>query len=164
MKVAVMSDSHDHIWNLRKALDIIRSENCAMILHCGDVVAPFMFKEFIRSDIPVHCVFGNNDGDRHLLTRVALESQGKITLFPLVGHVQVDHVKIAFTHEWPVAEALAAIGTYHVVCFGHSHQYSQQKIGPTLVLNPGEIMGKDEAPGFCVIDTEGLHVRQIMIS
>jgi len=48
MKIAVMSDSHDNIWKLRKALGIIQSKNCEKIIHCGDFVAPFMFKELVQ--------------------------------------------------------------------------------------------------------------------
>jgi uncharacterized protein len=164
MKFAVMSDSHDHIWNLRKALGIIKSEKCDMIIHCGDFVAPFVFKELLQAGIPVHCVFGNNDGDRYLLTQLALESKGMIILSPMIGYVDAENLKIAFTHEWPVAEGLAATGKFDLVCFGHSHQHSQQNIGKALMINPGEIMGKDGEPGFCIIDTEGIVVRRIVIA
>lgn len=164
MKIAVMSDSHDHILNLRKALDLIVSQNCGMIIHCGDFVAPFVFKELLQSNIQVHCVFGNNDGDRYLLTRYAQDSSGQITLSAMIGHIVVEGLRIAFTHEWPVAEGLAFTGRYDLVCFGHSHQHVQQQIGKTLVLNPGEIMGKDGDPGFCIIDTDGLKIDRIPIS
>jgi hypothetical protein len=164
MKIAVISDSHDHVWNLRQALEIIKSESCAMIIHCGDFVAPFMFKELMLAKIPVHCVFGNNDGDKYLLTRFALESKGLIMLYPMIGHVTAENLKIAFTHEWPVAEGLAATGQYDLVCFGHSHQHVHQKIGRSLVVNPGEIMGKDGEPGFCIVDTDGIVIRRIIIA
>jgi len=163
MNIAVMSDSHDNIWNLRKALAVIRAEGCGRIIHCGDFVAPFMFKELEKVDIPVHCVFGNNDGDKALLTRFALQSNGLITLDSIVGELDIDGFKIAFTHEWTVAEGLAAGGKYDLVCFGHSHQHVVQQSGDTLVLNPGEIMGKDGEPGFCVVDTESRRVRRVLI-
>ena len=40
MIIAIMSDSHDNIWNLRKALEIIKKKNAQMIIHCGDFIAP----------------------------------------------------------------------------------------------------------------------------
>ncbi len=163
MNIAVMSDSHDNIWNLRKALSIIQSKNCQKIIHCGDFVAPFMFKELKQAGIPVHCVFGNNDGDKHLLTRFAIESSGLITLYSMIGEVDSDGFKIGFTHEWPVAQALAATGKYHLVCFGHSHQYALKHIGTTILLNPGEIMGKDGDPGFCIFDTVSQQIKRISI-
>jgi putative phosphoesterase len=164
MKIAVMSDSHDNIWNLRKALAVIKAEGCAKIIHCGDFVAPFMFKELEQAGIPVYAVFGNNDGDKALLTRFALESDGRITLFPLVGELSADTCRIAFTHEWIVAEGLAATGNYDLVCFGHSHQPAEHRRGTTLAVNPGEIMGKDGAPGFCIYDTVTRTMQWISIA
>jgi putative phosphoesterase len=122
-----------------------------------------MFKEFIQAGIPLHCVFGNNDGDRFLLTRFAMESNGLITLYPVIGHADAGGLKVAFTHEWPVAEGVAHTGKYDIVCFGHSHQHEQQRIGKAVVLNPGEIMGKDGDAGFCIVDECGLKIDRIPI-
>jgi len=163
MKIAVMSDSHDNIWKLRKALGIIKSKNCEKIIHCGDFVAPFMFKELEKACIPVHCVFGNNDGDKHLLTRLALESKGLITLHSIIGEVDIEGFKIGFTHEWPIAQGLAATERYNMVCFGHSHQYALKYIKTTILLNPGDIMGKDGDPGFCIFDIISQDIQRISI-
>lgn len=163
MNIAVMSDSHDHIWNLRKALDLIKAENCRHIIHCGDFVAPFMFKELEKAGVPVHCVFGNNDGDKALLTRFALQSNGLIALDAVVGELDLEGFRIAFTHEWVVAEGLAASGKHHLVCFGHSHRHEIRETGEVLVLNPGEIMGKDGDPGFCIVDTATRKARRVLL-
>ena len=45
MIVAIMSDSHDNIWNLRKAVEIIKNSQAGLLIHCGDFIAPFMLKE-----------------------------------------------------------------------------------------------------------------------
>jgi len=37
MKIAVVSDTHDNLSNLRKAIDWIKSQNIKLILHCGDI-------------------------------------------------------------------------------------------------------------------------------
>lgn len=164
MKIAVMSDSHDNIWNLGKALDRIRSEKAEMIIHCGDIVAPFSLKQLTDAGVPVHCVFGNNDGDQYLLTRAVQESGGQIELYPLIGEIDAGGFKIAFTHEWPVARGLGATGKYHLVCFGHSHQHAVHQDGDTLLLNPGEVLGKDGDPGFCFVDTDGPVVQRVGLS
>ena len=98
MIIAVMSDSHDNIWNLRNALDIVQKEKAEMIIHCGDFIAPFMLKELDQAGVPVHGVFGNNDGDRYLLTRFAFTVLKNITLYDPVGQLEIDGINIAFTH------------------------------------------------------------------
>ncbi len=163
MKIAVMSDSHDNIWNLRKALDVVEKEKVEMIIHCGDFIAPFMLKELDQAGVPVHGVFGNNDGDRYLLTRFSLTTLNNITLYDPVGQVGIDGFTIAFTHHGMVGEGLASQGIFHMVCYGHSHEYSYRKEKKTALLNPGEIMGKDGEPGFCLVDTATLEVKRVNI-
>ncbi len=161
MIIAVMSDSHDNIWNLRNALAIIKERDAEMIIHCGDFIALFMLAELDQSGIPVHGVFGNNDGDKYLLTKFSLTSLTNITLYDPVGLVEIDGFKICFTHHGIVGEGLASGGKFNLVCFGHSHKYFLKKIGRTILLNPGEIMGKDGHPSFCLVDTDTVKTEKI---
>ena len=110
MIIAVMSDTHDHIWNLRKALEFIKEGGAGAIVHCGDFVAPFMLKELDNAKVPVHGVFGNNDGDQYLLTKLSLTELSSITLYGLTGELELEDFKVAFTHYRAVAEGLAASG------------------------------------------------------
>jgi putative phosphoesterase len=164
MLIAVMSDSHDNIWNLRKAISIIGKEGADMIIHCGDFTAPFMLQDLEEAGIPVHGVFGNNDGDQYLLTKLFLTSLKNIVLHGLIGEVDAGGFPIAFTHQGMVGEGLASTAKYKMVCFGHSHVYLEKKVGNTILLNPGEIMGKDGNPGFCMVDTVTGSVRRISLA
>lgn len=153
MILAVMSDTHDHIWNVRKALRLIQERGVEAIIHCGDFIAPFVLKELDQARIPVHGVFGNNDGDQYLLTKLSLTELSNITLYGLVGDLEFGDFKVAFTHHRAVADGLAATGQFDLVCFGHSHEAFIEKAGKTDLLNPGEVMGKDGSPGFYLVDT-----------
>ena len=153
MILAVMSDTHDHIWNARKALEFIRARGAEAIIHCGDFVAPFMLKELDQPQIPVHGVFGNNDGDQYLLTKMSLTQLSNITLYGLTGELACPDFRIGFTHYRVAAEGLAASGRFDLVCFGHSHEAFLGRAGTTDLLNPGEVMGKDGSPGFYMVDT-----------
>jgi len=161
MIIAVMSDSHDHIDNIRNALRIAKKENVEMIIHCGDFVAPFMLKELDMAGIPVHGVFGNNDGDQYLLTRMSILDLNHITIHGIIGEVNADGFSIQFTHDQRVAKGLAASGTHDLVCFGHTHTYEKKKINETILLNPGEIMGKDGFPGFCLVNSKTSEIVRI---
>lgn len=163
MEFAVISDTHDHINNLRTAIDIIESRNCRAVIHCGDIIAPFMLKELERPKVPVHCVFGNNDGDRFLLTRMAGESNGRITFYNPIGRIELDGLAVAFVHEGLLAEGLAATGKYDMVFFGHSHQHYHDRINNTILFNPGDLMGKDIEPGFSIVDSRTREISRITI-
>ncbi len=163
MMLAVMSDTHDNIWNLRKALDVVKARGAEAIIHCGDFVAPFVLKELEQGGIPVHGVFGNNDGDQYLLTKFSLTEFSHISLYGLMGELELDGFTVAFTHYREVAEGLAASGRFNLVCFGHSHEPFLEKEGKTALLNPGEVMGKDGSPGFYMVDTSTETYEQVPI-
>ncbi|MFW5874598.1 MAG: metallophosphoesterase family protein [bacterium] len=38
MKIAVMSDTHDNIWNVRRVLGIVKNSKAEAIIHCGDII------------------------------------------------------------------------------------------------------------------------------
>jgi len=158
-----MSDSHDHLENLEVALRLALENGAGMIIHCGDFVAPFSLRALDRAGVPVHGVFGNNDGDQYLLTKLAMSELERINLHGQVGMLEVEDCRIAFTHLPVVGRGLAATGGYDLVCFGHSHNHFAERIGRTLLLNPGEIMGKDEAAGFCMYDTGDGQFRRIFL-
>lgn len=163
MIIAVMSDSHDNIWNMRDAVSRIKEEQAEMIIHLGDFIAPFMMPELEKAGIPVHGVFGNNDGDIHLLIRLASSCTPPVTLHGITGEVDANGYKIGFAHEPVKAKGLLFEGRYDAVFYGHTHTYSKEVINHTLFLNPGEIMGKDGEPGFVLLDTEKGTTKRIRI-
>jgi hypothetical protein len=158
-----MSDTHDHIWNLRRALEFIEKGGAEAIVHCGDFVAPFMLKELDKANIPVHGVFGNNDGDQYLLTKLSLTELSSITLYGLMGELELEGFRIAFTHYRAVAEGLAFSGRCDLACFGHTHEVCLEKVGGTALLNPGEVMGKDGSPGFYLVDTATQGYERVLL-
>jgi putative phosphoesterase len=154
MQVAIMSDSHDNIWNMRKAVEIVKTSDAGLLIHCGDFIAPFMLKELDEAGIPVHGVFGNNDGDQYTLTSMASGMLNNITLHGLSGQVDAAGFNIGFTHYAELGAGLVSAGQCHLVCFGHTHVHEVKKNGDVTLLNPGEVMGKEGSPGFCFVDTE----------
>jgi putative phosphoesterase len=122
-----------------------------------------MLKELDQAQIPVHGVFGNNDGDQYLLTKMSLTELSNITLYGLLGELEFDDFRVGFTHYRAVADGLAASGAFDLVCFGHSHEAYLGKTGTTDLLNPGEVMGKDGSPGFYLVDTSTREYNSISL-
>jgi putative phosphoesterase len=134
-------------------LEFIQERGAEAVIHCGDFIAPFMLKELDQAHIPVHGVFGNNDGDQYLLTKLSMTEFSYINLYGLMGELTLADFRVAFTHYRAVADGLAASKQFDLVCFGHSHEAFHEKVGNTDLLNPGEVMGKDGSPGFYMVDT-----------
>jgi len=152
MLIAILSDIHDNIWNLEKVLPQL--EEAEALLFCGDFCAPFTLKMMADGfSGPVHCVFGNNDGDAFLLSRIARRADN-VTLYPQMGELELGGKKIAFIHYPHIATGLAASGKYDAVFSGHTHEHKVEKMGFTLWADPGEVMGRFGQPSFGLYDTD----------
>jgi putative phosphoesterase len=158
---AVLSDTHDHISNLRHAVELAAERGAVLLVHCGDLVAPFMIQELAAFLGPVHLVFGNNDGDLLLLSRVAAQFPN-ITLHGQLGDIELEARRIAFAHTPELARPLAASGLYGAVFFGHTHAAEVEWVGDCLLLNPGDLMGKDAPPSFALYDSAANRAEQVV--
>jgi len=163
MRIGILSDTHDNIWKLDKAMSILA--DCDAILHCGDLIAPFIIVQ-LGEGIPektIHIVWGNNDGDKRLLTEKALEA-GNIHIHGDFADLDLGGVKIAISHYPAIARAVAASGEYDLVCYGHDHTAHQEIIGETILLNPGEVMGMKGQSTLAIFDTNQNEIEWIELS
>ena len=56
--------------------------------------------------------------------------------------------------EAQVSTDQALSGQYDVVCHGHDHIANVERIGHTLLINPGEVMGRFGKSTYALYDTE----------
>ena len=153
MKIGIISDSHDNIWKLERAFPTLRQTEA--VLHCGDLISPFMINKLKAGleDIPVHIVWGNNDGDKQLVAKAAITA-GTIMLHGDFAELELGGRRIAINHYPEIGRALAASGAYDLVCYGHDHTRHEERVGETLLLNPGEIMGMNGVSSLALYDTQ----------
>ena len=163
MRVAILSDSHDHIPNLRAAVTYCNAYGVSLAIHCGDLISPFMLDELARFGGAVHLIFGNNAGDQYLISQQCGTRYPSITHHGLFGAVEAGGRMIAFTHYPELARGLAARNTFDVVCCGHNHRYQVEQLGSSMLVNPGELLGKDDQPGFCILECATLAVERVEI-
>ena len=160
MRIGIISDTHDNIWRLEEAL--ARLQDTEVVLHCGDLVSPFMIHRMGKGlgERPVHVVWGNNDGDKRAVTQAASQYPN-ITLHGDFAELTLDNWRIAINHYPEIGRALAKSGQYDLVCYGHDHTAHQEEIGSTLLLNPGEVMGLNGRATLAIYDT-GPRVAEVL--
>jgi len=150
MKIAILSDIHDNVWVLK---DLLASLQADALLFCGDFCAPFTLAQIGEGfGGPVHVVFGNNDGDKLLLSHVAGRFS-HITLHGDLAELELDGRRVAVSHYPPIGRALARSGVYDLVCYGHNHESKVEQVGSTVLVNPGEVMGRFGRSTYAVYDT-----------
>ncbi len=140
MLIGVMSDSHDNLDAIRKAVEFFNREKVRLVVHAGDIISPFTIRVFRELACPIKAVTGNNDGDVSTLRKM-FENKGEIYTF--FFSAEVDGVKIAVNHGHhpELLDAIIASEKYDVVVCGHTHERVNEKRGKVLVLNPGETCG-----------------------
>lgn len=154
MRIAIISDIHDHIKNLRAALAKIQAAD--VLICCGDLCSPFIIKEFGEGfqNKDIHIVFGNNDGDLFRITNKASE-YANIYLHGEFCELNLGGKKFGISHFDNIGRAMAESEVYDVICFGHNHQFEISKNNDTLIINPGEIMGELSGDAtFAIYDTD----------
>ncbi|MBI3736072.1 metallophosphoesterase [Candidatus Sumerlaeota bacterium] len=161
MRIGVISDSHDHLPNLRFALARLAEQKIEIIFHCGDLISPFVTRELGKFPGAVHTVFGNNDADRFLAQKIAGKDAPNVTHHGEFGFVDCGGHRIGFTHYMEYARGFAASGQCDAAFFGHTHVHYSERANGRLVLNPGELLGLMGKPGFCVYDTQSREFERV---
>ncbi len=164
LKIAILSDTHDHFWNAKKAFAQIVNYGISTVIHCGDLISPFMLEELEEFPVHMHLIVGNNTGDQLLLAKKCMERKDQVTLHGWHGYLEIENRKIAWVHDPFWGKTLAQQGIYDLVCFGHTHRWYLEKIKNTLLLNPGEILGRKEPPGWALLDLKDMNIKRIFIS
>jgi len=149
-KLAILSDTHDHMDRIAKAVDMIHAHGAEALLHLGDFVAPFALKAVMKFNGPLYAIYGNNDGEKKGLKNVFPELKDGPCVFELGGR------KLGVAHS--VEEIPAEYrGFCDGIFYGHSHArlHIPKDAGRPLELNPGEgcgwLTGK---PSFALLDLE----------
>jgi len=168
MKIAVMSDSHDHKTNILRAVNIINERKVDALIHCGDFVSPFVKKWFDKLNDSIkknfYGVFGNNDGER---VGLKINLKGVCDISGMEINKEIFGKKI-FTAHMPnlkTVEALIKSGEYDIILFGHTHNIFKKRFeNGVLALNPGEVCGYlTSIATFAIVDTEKLEAEIIEI-
>ncbi len=163
MKIGVISDSHDNLSNIRKAVEVFSTNGVEALIHGGDFCSPFTIPEFkplSEKGVKMHAVFGNNDGDRVLLTR---RGEGFCTFADGSLVVTLGGKRIVVLHYPDLAEDLFRLGAYDLVIYGHNHKIRVEGQGKKL-LNPGTSSGylADKAT-VALVETTGMDVQIVTL-
>ena len=162
MKIAIFSESHDHVSNMGRAVRIAKERGVEKAFHLGDYVAPFVIPAMEGLDVVG--VLGNNDGEVMGLENAFAGISG--TLAGGGYECEIDGFKIALYHGTVarIRDSLVGSGEYDVVLCGHTHKRAEEVVGKTLFVNPGTVNGiRGDGSSFAFFDTLGKKVEFVMI-
>jgi putative phosphoesterase len=136
-----MSDSHDNLNAIRKAVELFNEREVKAVLHAGDIISPFTVRAFKELNSKLYYVFGNNDGDKLMLTKWFEEIEA--TACGDFGDLTINSLHIALLHgtNEQLVKAIARSGDFDVVIRGHTHDPGVKIIEGIPMINPGECSG-----------------------
>jgi len=160
MKIAIITDIHDNIWNLEKAMSSLSSnKDIEAVINCGDIFSPFVIKQLGRLKKRQYLVFSNSDIKNSVLVDRCREVG--IEFFKDFGELELGGKRIGFTHEERLAKKLKG---FDAVFYGHLHEYKLERDSDgTLLVCCGEIMGRKIPACYVVYDTNTEEVKKIEI-
>lgn len=155
MKIGVISDTHDRLPTFRRAVAMFKRLKVQAIFHGGDYVAPFAAKLICADELPIplHCIYGNNDGERAGLKSILPGLADGPVRVELGGKTIVMHHFIDWLKPQDARGA-------DVVITGHTHEIVNEEHDGVLYLNPGECCGwLTDRCTVAVLDLEKVQAR-----
>lgn len=140
-RVGILSDTHENVRIMRKAIAVLNARAPLCVIHCGDIISPPVLELF--RGLPMKFVYGNNDGERSGLRKKCVELGfnpiDDTLTFTLAGkRFFVNHG----TRSSAIDDAVSS-QQYDYVLHGHTHEKRNERVGITSVINPGALFSAD---------------------
>jgi putative phosphoesterase len=147
MKIAIISDTHDNLENLRKFFEFTKKEKIEILIHCGDVCNGETLKEIEKNFKEIYLCFGNADIKESLL-----KERKKTKIFEKEGKIEIENLKIGFCHAFKLKEK--NLNDFDFYFFGHTHWPFLKKEENCYLANPGNLAGLYYKATFAILDTK----------
>ena len=150
MKIAIVSDTHDNLANIKKAIDLMKKEKVEVLLHCGDISTQETLDEIAKNFFgEFHFVLGNME-EKKFPEEIFAEN---------FKELKTEDKKISFTHFPDIAKELAKSQNYDIVFYGHTHKPWEETLRrgsgrETRLVNPGNLAGIWYRATFAIYDTK----------
>ena len=160
MLVGVVSDTHNNLKNIDRAISLFNDRKVSLVIHTGDITNSKSLEKFSALNCDLIGVYGNNDRAELGLKEVIAKNSFEFEEPPLL--IVKNKKKIAVFHEPNYIHDFLLSNEVDIVLHGHTHRYRKEIINNTLVFNPGEsagmIVGKN---AIGLVDLDNLKTERI---
>lgn len=138
MRIGVVSDTHNHLRNVRRIVELFNAAAVDRVVHTGDITHAGTLAAFAGLEMPLVGVFGNNDVERSALLATAQRCSIQLADPPLSLAWAGRRLLLVHDPHFLREEMLAM---HDVVLHGHTHRPVYERRHGSLVFNPGECAG-----------------------
>lgn len=138
MLIGIFADSHDHLANIRRAVELFNGRHCEAVLFAGDFVSTFALPPLRRLHCPLVACYGDNEGNKTGLQ--AGLRRGDVLGEPPMGWQATDGTRVLLAH---MGRQLRGLEDQADVCIiAHTHKPRLWRdLQGRLWINPGETSG-----------------------
>ncbi|MGC8850016.1 MAG: metallophosphoesterase [Candidatus Bathyarchaeia archaeon] len=163
--MAVISDTHDRLPFIMKAVEMLNKMDIDLVIHCGDYSAPFAINPYKDLKHRMIGVYGNNDAEKGLIASkmksYGKEVRGEFAKLDLDGAVTA----VLHGHDAELLEAIIGSGGFDVILYGHTHEIKIERRHKSLIVNPGELCGYlTGKPTMVILDLKTMGSEILTIS
>ena len=148
--IGIISDTHDNVFAINKAVEILKERKAQVVLHLGDIIASKTVLYF--NGLPIKFLRGNCDGDIERVKEKIKEINGEF--LGSFYELSIENKKIALIHAPDKIKELALSNKYDYILHGHTHQKRDELIGNTRIINPGGFYLGDEEHSIALLDAK----------
>ena len=161
MLLGVVSDTHNNLKNIDAIISLFNQSELSLVIHTGDITNANSLNKFSNLKCKLYGVYGNNDRHESGLQEVISKYNFKIQEPPHI--IKINGRKIAIFHEPDsINEFISTNKDIDIILHGHTHRFREEKIGCTLIFNPGESAGFSKGKNsIAIIDLKDLSTERI---
>jgi len=153
MLIAIISDIHDNLANLKTCLDYCRVSEVKEIICCGDITNLDTIYNLAQNFLgEIFVISGNADlyEEKDLNKFSNLSYYGEIAIIELAG------LNIALCHEPEKIKKVKELAPLPLdfIFYGHTHKPWIEHDGKTIIANPGNLAGVFNAATFAILETD----------
>ena len=162
MLIGLMSDTHNDVYFIEKAVEIFKERGIKILVHAGDITS-FRMLDYLK-DFNCYIALGNGDEiDREDINAKA----ASLNIRPVEKSIEFEcsgKIFLVFHgHDVPLYRAAIASGRYDYIIKGHTHYFENYTSNDCRIINPGAVYAHDES-SIAILDIETDRVEKIVLN
>jgi len=162
MLIGLISDTHNDVELIRKAVGIFRERDIKILVHAGDITS-FRMLDYLK-DFDCYIVLGNGDEiDKEDINAKA----AALKIRPVASKIEFECEGKKFLvfhgHDVPLYRAAVSSGKYDYIIKGHTHYFENYVSNDCRIINPGAVYAHDES-SIAILDIEADKVEKIVLN
>jgi uncharacterized protein len=136
VRIGVVSDTHNHLPNVRRIVELLNGAGVDRVVHTGDITQAKTLDALAGLRAPLLGVYGNNDVERDALGAAAARHGFALAESGL--ELALAGRRIVVVHD---PRELDGRSDFDLALHGHTHRLTVERELHRLVFNPGECAG-----------------------